>query len=176
MPRKWLSYFTLSLLAVASVALGCRAPYPTYNPYGFYGQPCVNPPGTGAYGPGRTDPYYGAPANGVYPPNPYAPGTTYPGYPPPQQPAGSTSKRTNWSPTVSTEDSSAPLVERSGADQKVPESRPSDVDNGQWTSVDNPTPTGESGPTARTAMLDTNSSWSGGSGSNIARFDGFGRN
>lgn len=106
MPTKWLSYLTLGVLLIASATIGCRAPYPTYNPYGMYGNPCVTPPGTGTYNPatGRTDPYYGAPANGVYPPNPYvnpgAPAAGYPGYPaypPAQPPAGSTSQ-SNWAP------------------------------------------------------------------------------
>ncbi len=104
MSRRWFSYLFLSVLMLGSIAIGCRAPYPTYNPYGMYGNPCVNPPGTGTFNPatGRTDPYYGAPANGIYPPNPYAnPSQGYPGYPPPPQgPAGSTSK-SNWQPTAS---------------------------------------------------------------------------
>lgn len=171
MPKKWLSYLMMSLLLLASVAMGCRAPYPTYNPYGFYGQPCVSPPPTGAYNPtGRTDPYYGAPANGVYPPNPYAP-QQYPGYPPTQQPAGSTSKRT-WNPQTSTDKAMPPTVEPQGQDDGTLVTS----NEGQWRSVDNPN--NDAG--VRTASLDTGSSFSSGSSgaprNDIARFDGFGRN
>lgn len=172
MPKKWLSYLMMLLLLTASVALGCRAPYPTYNPYGFYGQPCINPPGTGAYNPtGRTDPYYGAPANGVYPPNPYAP-AQYPGYPPAQQPAGSTSKRT-WNPQTSA-DSNAPTVEPQVQDSTLVTSA-----EGQWRSVDNP----NRDPNVLPASLDTNATFTASSdnsssppSNNFARFDGFGRN
>ena len=171
MPKKWLSCLMMSLLLLASVAMGCRAPYPTYNPYGFYGQPCVNPPGTGAYNPtGRTDPYYGAPANGVYPPNPYAP-NQYPGYPPVQQPPTNTSNRT-WNPQqTSTGKSLAPTVEPQGQDNGSLVTST----EGEWKSIENPN--NDSG--VRTASLNTNSSFSTGSSvpqNDIARFDGFGRN
>lgn len=88
MRGKSLSCWLLAMILFASISVGCRAPYPaypTYNPNGFYGNPCVNPPGTGVYNPtGQPNPYYqGAPNTGVYPPNPY--GATG-GYPPQQQP------------------------------------------------------------------------------------------
>lgn len=175
MPNRRLSYWLMSLLIMAATAAaGCRAPYPTYNPYGFYGQPCINPPGTGAYNPtGRTDPYYGAPANGVYPPNPYAPAAQYPGYPPVQQPAGATSQR-SWNPQTSTESNPVPTVEpQDGGGSLMTAAR------GEWKSVDNPNAT----PAARTASLDTAASFQPDAAAssdvpvnNVARFDGFGRN
>ena len=168
MPKRRLSYLLMTLLLFASVAFGCRAPYPSYNPYGFYGQPCVNPPGTGTYNPatGRTDPYYGVPNNGVYPPNPYAP---YPGYPPAQQPAGSTSKRT-WTPQASTDAGQSPTVEETTKNTAslVTSSE------GQWQSVNNPN------RDQNRAVLDTGSTFDSPSSrvaaSNVPRFDGFGRN
>lgn len=91
-----LSCWLLAITLFATVSVGCRAPYPTYNPYGFYGNPCVNPPGTGAYNPaGQPNPYYqGGPSTGVVPPNPYGAPAGYPtGYAPQQAPPQ------NWAPT-----------------------------------------------------------------------------
>lgn len=165
MPKRWLNYLMMSLLLFASVAIGCRAPYPTYNPYGFYGQPCVNPPGTGAYRP--NDPYYGTPTNGVYPPNPYTP-YPYPGYPPQQQPApGSTSKRT-WSPQASTQPVGPTVQNTMGTDHLTASTE-------GWKSMDS---TGGSS-SVRTAALDTQGTFPGSNPgvpvNNFARIDGFER-
>ena len=75
-----LSCWLLAITLFATVSVGCRAPYPTYNPYGVYGNPCVPPPGTGVYNPtGQPNQYYqGAPNTGVLPPNPYGAPAGYP--------------------------------------------------------------------------------------------------
>lgn len=170
MPMKWRSILMMSLLIVAAISCGCRAPYPTYNPYGFYGQPCVNPPGTGGYNPatGRTDPYYGAPANGVYPPNPYG---QYPnqGYPPQQQPVGGNTSQRTWSPQASADPTQGPTVEAATSrSQSLIAST-----EGQWQSVDNPNRNTEP------AQLDTTAAFTSTTPSvaanSISRFDGFGR-
>ncbi len=91
-----LSCWLLAITLFATVSVGCRAPYPTYNPYGVYGNPCVPPPGTGVYNPtGQPNQYYqGAPNTGVLPPNPYGAPAGYPtGYAPQQAPPQ------NWAPT-----------------------------------------------------------------------------
>ena len=166
MPRKWLSCLMMSFLLLASVAVGCRAPYPTYNPYGFYGQPCINPPGTGTYNPatGRTDPYYGAPTNGVYPQNPYAPGYQYPGYPPAQPGVGSSTSQRTWSPQASS-GIQPPTVE-SGA---VGNSARVSSNEGNWKTLDNPND-------SRTAMDAASGEVSPRVALNTrAGFDGFGR-